>query len=320
LTIAKNGSGASYVDKSLPASSTSVSRIALRLGSLPSANVSSLVRIDAAAGSDLDLEYLASANRFAVAFGTSPETQATSTVQAGRWYVFDIKVSYGTNPRTAQWRIDGVDQPQTSVAESGSTALSLRYGSDVAADAFTAQYDDVLVTTTSSDYPLGDGKVLALRPDVEGTSSNRANFGNETGTTIGTNPHLRLDDNPMSSTADYLWQDTTSSTSYVELGFEDITQTCIKGVGVTLAYNSSATGGNNGKTSVFMGTTERVLLSGDMSAGGTGLRYARDVIQPAGGAWSQTLLNGLVARIGYSTDNAPQPRWQSLMLEYGTLP
>jgi hypothetical protein len=320
LAISKSSTGASYADRTLPAAATSVSRIAIRLESLPTANVSSLIRVDAATGSDLDLEYLAAQNRFAIAFGTAPEVAATTTVQAGRWYVFDFSVTYGASPRTVQWRIDGVDQPQASLAETASTATSFRYGSDIASDAFTAQYDDVLVTSTSADYPIGDGRVLPLRPNAEGSSANRANFGNETGTLIGTNPHLRLDDTPMNSTADYLWQDTVSGTSYVELGFEDVSQTCIRGVALTLAYNSSAFGTNHGKTSIFMGATERVLLNGDMGAGGTALRYARDVIQPAGGAWTQTLLNNVVARIGYSIDNSPAPNWHSLVIEYGTLP
>lgn len=320
LGIDKNSAGGSYVEKSLPSSATSVARLAFRFNSLPSANVSSLIRIDSAAGSEFELEYLAAQNRLAVAFGTQAEVAATSTVQAGRWYVLEFRVNFGTNPRTAQWRIDGVDQPQASLAETGSTVSAIRYGSEVAGDVFHAYIDDVLVSNASADYPLGDGKVLALRPNVEGAGSTRTNFGNETGTTIGTNANLRLDEIPMDSAADYIWQDTVSTTSWIEVGFEDITQTCVRGVAATLAYSSSGTGGNLGKTSLFLGATERVLLNGDMSAGGTGIRYARDIVQPTGSYWTQATLNGMVARMGYSNDITPAPRWHGITLEYGTLP
>ncbi|MGH2756066.1 MAG: hypothetical protein ACRDLB_16770 [Actinomycetota bacterium] len=321
LEIAKNGSGVNYAGTWLPSPSRAVVRFAVRLESLPTSNVSALVRVNGAnTANDLDLEYNAAQNRFEIAFGTDAATPALGTVQAGRWYVIDLKVDLASSLWRADWRIDGVDQPQATHSEAATTAIEFRYGSDVTADAYTANYDDASVSTISGDYPLGDGRVLALRPNGEGTGNGRANFGNETGTLIGTNANLRLDDDPMNSAIDYIWQDTASSTSYVELDFEDVTRTCIKGVSALLAYNSSGTGGNNGKTSIFAGTTERVLLSGDMSAGGTGLRYARTIIAPAGPYWTQSLVNGLTARFGYSTDNSPQPRWHGLMLEYAVLP
>jgi hypothetical protein len=320
LKIPKTSAGTSYVDKTIPTTGTAVVSFAMRLQSLPTADVSSLVRVDGSGTtSDLDLEYNAAQNRFEIAFGTDAATPASSTVQAGRWYHFDLKVTYGTNPWTADWRIDGVDQPQASHAGTATTATAFRYGSDIGAEVFTAHYDDVFTSVTAGDYPLGDGKILALRPDAEGASNTRNNFGSEAGTIMPTNPHLRLDDNPMNSTSDWLWQDTASGTSFIELTFQNVAQTCIKGVSAIVAYNSSATGGNVGKTSIFSGATERVVLNGDMSAGGTGLRYARSIISPAGSYWTQTALNGLVVRFGYSTDNVPEPRWHAFVLEYGTL-
>jgi hypothetical protein len=40
------------------------------------------------------------------------------------------------------------------------------------------------------------------------------------------------------------------------------------------------------------------------------------MIAPTAMPWTQTTLNGAVARIGYSNDATPNPRWTALMLEY----
>jgi hypothetical protein len=47
----------------------------------------------------------------------------------------------------------------------------------------------------------------------------------------------------------------------------------------------------------------------------TAIQYKSAVLAPAAGIWSQGAVNGLVARVGYSTDSTPNPYWDSIMVE-----
>jgi hypothetical protein len=158
-----------------------------------------------------------------------------------------------------------------------------------------------------------DSRIVRLVPDSTGTSAGAGNFRNDDGTAIDSNSWQRLDDVPMTSTADYVRQQANSGSSYVEFGFQDTPETCIREISVVLAYHAAGSAANNGRTSIFEGLTEALLFSGDMSQ--TGLQYKSAVIMPAAGVWNQAALGGLVARMGYSTDSSPNPYWDSIMVE-----
>lgn len=317
LKISKSSVGASYASKNLP-SQTAVLRLAVRLASLPSADVAELSTITPGAGSSVSLGYSASQNRFKIAFGSGTPATASSVVQAGAWHVIEMKVNMAASPRTADWRIDGADQTQASAAETASSVTAIRLGSNVAGDVFTANYDDVLVSSTGTDYPVGSGRVLGLRPNGMSTHSSVNHFSNDDGSPISPSSFQRLDDDPMNSVTDYILQPTASD-GYVGVTFGDPTQSCVRAIAGVVAYSSGGAGNNNfGKTSIFDGATERIVYAGDMTTGGAAVRYVETVIAPASSVWSQAAASGLIARIGYSTDNAPEPRWHALMLEYET--
>jgi hypothetical protein len=318
LKVPKGSAGASYASKNLP-SSTIVLRHAVSLASLPSTDVAELVSVVPAAGSALNLGYNASQNKFQLAFGSGSAATATTAVQAGTWHVIEMKVDMAANPRTVSWRIDGSDQPQASSTEGASSVASVRLGSTVAADVFTANYDDVLVSASGGDYPIGDGRVLGLRPDGMSSHSSKDNFSNDDGSPITSTSYQRLDDDPWNSTTDFI-QQTGTPGGYVGITFADPTQTCIRGVAGLVAYDSGGPGNNNGKTSIFDGTAERIVYSGDMTTGGPPLRYRDAVIAPASSFWSQSAVSGLIGRIGFSSDAGPVPRWHAVMLEYETPP
>ena len=154
---------------------------------------------------------------------------------------------------------------------------------------------------------------MRLAPESMGTASGAGSFRNDDGTAIDSNSWQRLDDVPMTSTADYVRQQANSGTSYVEFGLQDTPETCIREVSVVLAYHAAAKAADNGKTSIFEGATETVVFTGDMSQ--TTLQYKTAVVTPAAVTWNQAAVNGLVARVGYSTDSSPNPYWDSIMLE-----
>ena len=209
--------------------------------------------------------------------------------------------------------VDGVAQTQVSRAATATTANGFGMGATANASVYTANYDDIVVTNQSSAYPVGDGRVVRLLPDSMGTSSGATNFRNNDGTAIDATSWQRLDEPTMTSTADYVRQQANSATSVLEFGFQDTAEICIRDVSAVLSYHAAGNSADNGKTSVFDGAAESVLFSGDMSQ--AALQYKSAVVTPAASPWTQAAVDGLVARVGYSTDSNPNPYWDAIVLE-----
>jgi hypothetical protein len=293
-----------------------VVRLYLRLASLPAADVGELLSLDAATGNDLRIGYQSAGARLTIRFGNTAVTTSSSSVAAATWYQLDLRMVANTNPRTADWQLNGVAQTSISWVGGASTINSLRFGSTVSADPYTANYDDVLMTATSGDYPLGAGTVVALRPNGMGTSATPGSFRNNDGSAIDANTYTRVDDSPMTNITEYILQQTIGTTAYVELTMADTAAACVVGVSGVLAYHAQTAAADNGKASFFDGGTERVVYSGDMSQ--TAIQYASAIIAPAAAAWTPGAVNGLRARVGYSNDVTGNPYWDSLLLEVAT--
>ena len=242
--------------RSFTASSAVVARFAIRLNSLPGVN-SNLAYIDS--GTDLVFGYDAGSQRFRLTLGASTAT-STTTISASTWYVIDLRYNLSANPNLGDWRIDGVAQAQVSRAAAATTANGFGIGATANASVFTANYDDILVTDQASAYPVGDGRVVRLVPDSMGTSSGTTNFRNDDGSAINATSWQRLDEVPMASTTDYVRQQASSALSFLELGFQNTPETCIREVSAVLSYHAAGTSADNGKTSVFDGASETVGL------------------------------------------------------------
>lgn len=295
-----------------------VVRVYLRLASDPTADVDELLLLDAAGGNDLRLGYQASSNRLTLRFGNTALTVASSAVIAGTWYQLDLQFIANINPRTAAWQIDGAAQtPVTNTFSAASTVNTLRFGSTISADRFTANYDDVVISATSGDYPLGQGTVVGLRPDGMGTSNGLGSFRENDGSAIDANTYQRLDESPLTVLTDYVRQQGNGTNDYVDVTFANTATSCVVGVSALVAYHSATNSRNDGKTSIFDGGTERIVFDGDMSVT-TPLQYRSVIVTPAAAAWTPSDVNGLEARIGYSSDANPDPYWDGLLLEVAT--
>jgi hypothetical protein len=290
--------------------STVVARFGIRLNSLPGSVNLAFIN----AGTDLVFGYNNGSQKFELTSG-STTVAASSTVSSGTWYLIDLRASFVANPNTANWRINGVAQTSLSSAHASSTAVAIGWGSTSILETYTANYDDILVSLNSSDYPFGDGRILRLGPTA--TSYPVTEFQDHDSTPLDANSWGNLDELPMTTTADYIKQVTTGAGSYVQVDFNN-PGACVKAVFATLAYSNTAAGANFGKTSIFDGGTERIVFSGDMNT--TSIVYRSAYIAPASSPWTETTINGVVARIGYSTDVSPTPQWHALGLEYETKP
>ena len=309
--------GANHSARIAAVGNTTVLRVYVRLATLPAANVLELLSVDAVAGNDVRIGYQTAGQRLTIRFGGGAVTAAASAVSAGTWYRLDLRFVANTNPRTVAWQIDGVAQTSPiAPAQAGTTINTVRFGSTVNADIYTSNYDDVMISTTSGDFPIGAGTVVALRPNGMGTSATPGSFRNDDGSAIDANTHTRLDESPMTSLTDYIRQQTIGAAAYIELTMADTTAACVVGVSGVLAYHAQTATADNGKTSFFDGATERIVYTGDMSE--TTVFYRSAIVAPAAAAWTPGAVNGIRARVGYSGDVTPNPYWDALLLEVAT--
>jgi hypothetical protein len=107
--------------------------------------------------------------------GASGQSSA-NTVNAGQWYVIDLRVRTGANPHTIDWQVDGVAQTQSTNAVAADTLSNIRFGGSITAEVFTAYFDDMIYTTDGSDYPIGAGGIHGLVPNVTSTVSDASGF------------------------------------------------------------------------------------------------------------------------------------------------
>jgi hypothetical protein len=327
MRLSPNGAMA-FRSRTSPAGVRSfVQRFAIRLNALPAADVKELTKSTALNSTLLRLGYKASTQRFTLSFGSTTAIDAATlvessvTVTAGTWYVIDMRHEASNNPNAAHWRIDGVPQASTSKAVAAADMSTLSWGSNwpnSPMDSYTVNFDDMLYSHTSADYPIGDGRVHALKPNASGTHNAAGVMQMDATTTVvDTTAWNRLDDVPLEGLTDYVKQTAVSTTAYAEVGFEDTTQTCIRAVRGYMTYDpQNGAAANNGTTLIREGTTDRTVYAGAMTASGTAGRTEAAMIAPTAMPWTQTTLNGAVARIGYSNDATPNPRWTALMLEY----
>jgi Tfp pilus assembly protein PilX len=312
---------------------TVVAHFAIQMGALPTTNAPVFTIMNTASNgwqhAFLYLYYRPSTGKWAVglSLNTTPTLYQESSVTAvvGTWYNFDIRMQMtGTDTRMAEWSLDGVAQPTVSAVDSpgsgsGTTVVFGQWGTSTFGGAYTAYYDDVVLSTTPSDYPIGDMNISPLRPDSVGTHVNPTYFNERHSWAPDVNSWQYFDDNPMNQNVDYYRQITVSGTSYMELNFQDTTQTCIRGVAPEMDAHPEGTSANNTKTSFFDGATEFILYQGDISFATTGLAFAIKPMTAAGG-WTQARVNGLKVRFGYGTDINPIVAWDDFDIQMAWTP
>jgi len=197
-----------FVRRTFPASSYKVLRFYVRFASLPGSNVD-LLRVYATTGQHPGLAFNATTGRLRAVFTIAAAQDASTTVSAGAWYRVDMRVFTDAVPRTIEWQIDGVDQPTLSYNDAGGAGqlTDLSIGTQGVATV-ACDYDDFAMSQTAGDYPIGEGSVLPLRPNADGTHNNAANIlERQNGQDIGVvTAWDLLEEIPMSTTADYVQQ------------------------------------------------------------------------------------------------------------------
>jgi hypothetical protein len=330
--LAYPGTGAYYsIDKnSQTIASTLVMRFSVRLAAIPTGDAD-IMSFNFNGGNYLALYYKASIGKWAMQFTpalvhTFTGTYAAGpTVTAGTWYNFDLRL-IDANPRTAEWQVDGTAYSSVSSSEAATAGfIAWFFGHNNGDNAdITMYFDDMMASSRSSDYPLGDVKIAPLLPNGIGTSAGATNFQNNDNSAINATTWQRLDEIPMTGTTDYVKQVAVGTGSqYVEIAFADTTETCIRGASIAAAFHSAGTQGNNAAFNTVANGINVTIASIDPSE--TSLRYAQGMVSqntltPGVGPWTQAVINGTMVRVGMSGDVSPNPYFDALLMEYGYRP
>lgn len=269
----------------------------------------------------------------------SGNTPAGVAVTTGRWYRIDFKIDVTNNPRTFDCSVDGVSCGQSSLATAGTTLNQVRLV-DTASLAITTDLyiDDLILSLTTGDYPIGPGKVLPFVPTADGTHT-------ATTTTIvkGTIA-TPVGANVAGSTDVFNWvngvpllggqsdntrlvnQQTNGTTLYAEVIFGTapniLTPTYPpRSVEVITADRQASTAAGDMTTKLNDNGTESTIIARVGTAGTTTDKYVTKqfATPPTGGAWTLASGNGnfsnIRARFGYSNDANPDQYWRGVMIE-----
>lgn len=318
LQVAKTSGGSVYTAKNGFTPTTALA-FAVRLASLPTGDVTSLAALNTST-TPLYLGYQAATGKLTLRWGANAPVTGSTAITAGTWSVIELMADVSSNPNTAAWRINEIDQTEVSAAVAAQTVTDFRFGSAIATDVFTAHYDDIVHATSRADHPVGPLRVRPGRPNGTGTHAFPERFQHEDGSAISASTPLRLDDDPMTGILDGVKEVTVSSSAvpaYLELTVPDIATTCVRGVQAVVAQHKAASAPNDSTTSVSRAGSEQVVATGDSGDVGV-ITHRTVVITPRTVPWTAQRFNELVFRIGYATDVNPTPFWDALLLEYAS--
>lgn len=328
-------SGSGY----LPSGTTHVTRVAIRWATLPTSD--SMVAIHdyggslAGAGFQLSDSKLYSTVKIAgvFTFGATGVSVTTDT-----WYYIDIKTVGSVVTGTADIQVNATACGQATGAFASANCADLFLGAQDS-ETFDAFYDDVVVSQTAGDYPLGNGYVWAYVPTSDGTH-NVASAGDFDRTLTGTDitnsttdAYLLVDAIPFIATDISAVECITitappNATDYVQCVFGPAPSSStavdtVHGVEVIGALQTASAGGsptmdlslriNDG------GTTGDVFTSSVFYQPSTPLlKRAHFAVAPSTStAWTAAKVNALQARFGSfdAADSAPDGYFGTIMAE-----
>lgn len=270
------------------------------------------------------IRYDSGVNKFKVRCGAGTTQYSSMTLSADTWYRIDFRMWCGDENWYIDWQINGTAQTQATYTNVASSFTHIDIGNSDSAETYVLYVDDVIISDSPSDYPFGEGQVIGLSPVAGATGSNPGSVIADDGDMVvddSTNPaYVELDDVPMDGGTDYIQQTANGTDNFAEVKFAPLSGAGqINGVMGLVAYESEATQTNHGKTVIRNSDLyDSVIYDGDMSE--SSRFYKSAIVTPPSGGWSQSEVNALLGRVGYSSDANPDPCWHSLMIEVDYVP
>lgn len=267
---------------------------------------------------------------------TSGTGSESGTTNPNDWRWIDIRYNASANPHTMSWSVDGVAQTTCSAPNGATTISGILFGdSSSGVGTGASDYDDLVVSATSGDYPLGTHVVKAVTVDSAGTvtlSGTTGNFQTFSGATPtktawnATTARDAVDELPPNTTSaqDGWCQITTAASDYVEMPMTTFTlggDVIVAARMYAAVWSQDATGGFLGLRS-YNGTTETNLFGANISISGnntTNLPWVAEMLTLAD-INTQTELDALAIRGGFSSDAAPDMGLHAVYVEIALIP
>lgn len=266
--------------------------------------------------------------------GTSVATLGATgvSVTTGQWYRIDVKVNISANPWTIDVQVDGAACGQLTGIAAATTASIINLGTVASLSTGEFFFDDVIISETSGDYPIGAGKVLGFVPLADGVhtfTGTHAILGTTGAPTTGANITVAtttafgfVNARPIgggASDSTRLWnQATASSAEYAEVTIEQTTEVnppraveilCVAREASSTTCNSTFKVNDNGTEATVFAMTVPVGNSDDFQT----KQFATMPADSA--AWTLSRFNGLRLRWGYSSDATPDVYCRGWMIE-----
>lgn len=265
-----------------------------------------------------------------------------ASVTTGQWYRIDLKIFTQSTTFTIDAQVDGI--ALTQLAVSGQTAGQIAnveigvFGAGVGAVTCDVFYDDLIVSQTDTDYPIGAGYVNHFVPTSDGTHNvaGAADFRRTLTTTdilnTTTDAYQLVDDVPLESGASVDWINMVAppnATDYVECVFGPApgisTPTAgPRAVEVIAGIHQAGTGAGNMEIRMNDNGTTDAMYSATGVAGVTSVAYKRKHYATNianGGPWTATSgagnFNNLRVRFGSpaAVDANPDQYFDCIMVE-----
>jgi hypothetical protein len=123
--------------------------------------------LDTAAGTNVAYLKFNAANARVYASAGGTEQASSVVVAADTWYRLDFRWDISASPHVFEWQIDGSPQSQATGPGAASTFNRIRFGCPTSGAALASvDFDDLLISATPGDYPLGEHKVELLTVDA----------------------------------------------------------------------------------------------------------------------------------------------------------
>jgi hypothetical protein len=244
------------------------------------------------------------------------------SVTTGQWYRIDFKAT----ATTLDAQVNGAAVGQLGGSFAAKTTLS--YGDAAVTRTQDMFLDDIIVSQTLADYPLGAGYVLSYIPNADGTHNVAGANDFErtlTGTDITnatTDAWTLIDKRPLPTTAvDFInGSAPPNTTDYVEWQYEDSVEAGDPRTveAIFVHHDASGAGTNNFTVTLreHAGSTTANIFSGTTNVGAT-ITYKRAHFATVPGTadpWTTTKFNALRSRF-LVTDASPDPYIDAVMLE-----